>query len=110
MAAEFSVTHLPKRGQYVLVQTERGLLPKIVAHTARNPRGSWSAPTTLDECPEASWDQRVFGYGVKVCPTLSTENELAIYYFANSLELKHVVEDARLDWPRFVSVGLSTSD
>ena len=58
MASELSVSYLPEFKRYVLVYTEGGLSPRILARTAAAPWGPWSAATTLYECPESHWDKK----------------------------------------------------
>jgi Domain of unknown function (DUF4185) len=58
MASECSVSYLSLFKQYVLVYTEGGLSPRILARTAPSPTGPWSAGTVLYRCPEAEWDKR----------------------------------------------------
>ena len=104
MASDGSVTFLPGLKQYVLVYTDHGLSPKILARTAPKPWGSWSKPTVLYRCPEASWDPKIFCYGAIAHPDLAASNELVISYTTNSFDFWQVARDARLYWPRFVRV------
>ncbi len=106
MASECSITYLPRWRQYVLIYTQSGLSAKIRARTAPKPWGPWSEPVTVYECPEAAWDKRIFCYGAKAHPELAGDDELVINYVANSFDLAQVVNDARLYWPRFVSVKI----
>jgi hypothetical protein len=106
IATELSVSYLPDFKRYVLIYTEGGLSPRIFARTATAPWGPWSAPTTLYECPEMGWDKRIFCYAAKAHPSLASGNELIISYVANSFEIRHVIDDARLYWPRFIRVPL----
>jgi hypothetical protein len=104
MASECSVSNLPALRRYVLVYTEGGLSPRILARVARTPWGPWSAPRLVYECPEAGWDRRIFCYGAKAHPTLADGDELVISYVANSFDFWQVAADARLYWPRFIRV------
>lgn len=105
MANEFSVSWLPALQRYVLICTENGLSAKIVARTATEPWGNWSAATVVYRCPEMAWDKRIFCYAAKAHPMLSpATDELIVTYAANSYELAQVVNDARLYWPQFVRV------
>jgi len=108
MASECSVSFLPKPGQYVLVYTDRGLSARILARTASTPWGKWSAPITIYQCPEMGWDKNIFCYGAKAHPSQGTGDEMMISYVANSLDFWQVANDARLYWPRFIRVPLTT--
>ena len=107
MATEFSVSWLPSAQRYVLICTENGLSEKIIARTATEPWGPWSAATVVYRCPEAKWDKRIFCYTAKAHPMLaSAPDELIVTYAANSFDVAQVLDDARLYWPRFVRVKL----
>ena len=107
MASEFSVSWLPSLRRFVLICTENGLSEKIVARTAVEPWGQWSAPTVIYRCPEAKWDKQIFCYAAKAHPMLSSAtNELIVTYIANSFDFAQIVNDERLYWPRFVRVKL----
>jgi hypothetical protein len=106
MASECSVSWLPEFKRYVLVYTEAGLSPRILARTAAAPWGPWSAATEIYRCPEAGWDKRIFCYAAKAHPAVSDKSELVVSYVANSFDIRQVVSDARLYWPRFVRVPL----
>ena len=104
LANECSVSYLPALKSYVLVYTESGLSPRILARTADKPWGRWSAPTVIYQCPEACWDKKIFCYSAKAHPELAKDDELVISYVANSFDFWQVAADARLDWPRFIRV------
>ena len=105
LASEYSVSWLPAPGRFVLINTENGLSEKILARTASEPWGPWSAPAVVYRCPEAAWGKRVFCYAAKAHPMLATASgELIVTYAANSFDLAGVISDARLYWPRFVRV------
>jgi hypothetical protein len=104
IACEYSVTPLGNR--YLAVYTESGLSPRIMGRTADQPWGPWSAATVLYECPEMSRDKKVFCYAAKAHPSLSSGNDLVVSYVVNSFDLRQVVCDATLYWPRFVRVTL----
>lgn len=106
MASEASVIHLPHRNQYLLVYTRGGMSNEIRGRLAPNPWGPWSAPTTLYQCPETTWDKRIFCYAAKAHTTLSQDNTIIISYVANSFDFGHMANDTRLYWPRFVEVVL----
>ena len=106
MGSELSVSYLADFKRYVLVYTEGGLSPRILARTAAAPWGPWSAATTLYQCPESGWDKKIFCYAAKAHPSLAAGDELVVSYVANSFDFWQVVADARLYWPRFVRVPL----
>ncbi len=107
MATEYSVSFLPKLGQYVLVYTDKGLSPKIQARTSRTPWGEWSAPVTIYRCPEMAEDKGVFCYAAKAHASQGFDDALMISYVANAYDFRHVMADASLYWPRFVRVQLA---
>jgi Domain of unknown function (DUF4185) len=106
MASEGSVTYIPALKHYVLIYTQIGLSDKIRARTAPNPWGPWSLPVTVFQCPDMSWDKRIFCYAAKAHGEQTTANELIVTYAANSFDFWHVAADARLYWPRFVRVPI----
>ncbi|HLX70194.1 MAG TPA: DUF4185 domain-containing protein [Verrucomicrobiae bacterium] len=106
MASECSVSFLPKLGKYVLVYTDQGLSPKILARTSRTPWGDWSEPVTIYRCTEMS-DKGVFCYAAKAHPSQGADDVLMISYVANAYEVGQVIADASLYWPRFVRVPLA---
>jgi hypothetical protein len=108
IATEYSVTPFGKR--YLAVYTERGLSPRIIGRTADRPWGPWSAPTVLSECPEMSRDKKLFCYGAKAHPTLSTDRELVVSYVVNSFDFWQVARESKLYWPRFVRVTFAPSE
>jgi hypothetical protein len=65
MASEGSVSYLPDMREYVLVYTEGGLSDRLLARTAPEPIGPWSASTVIYRCPEPGRDKRIFCYGAK---------------------------------------------
>ena len=104
MATEFSVSFLPKLGQYLLIYTDRGLSPKIQARTAATPWGIWSAPTTVFQCPEMAKDKNIFCYAAKAHPEQEAEDAIIVSYVANSRDFGQVIADASLYWPRFIQI------
>ena len=108
MASECSVSFVPQLNAYVLIYSERGLSPRILARTAPTPWGPWSSARVVYRCPEADWDRKIFCYGAKAHPHLSSDQELAVSYVANSFEFWQVAADARLYWPRFVRLPLAS--
>jgi len=107
MASEYSVSWLPALRRYVLICTENGLSEKIIARTASNPWGPWSAAKVVYRCPEMKWDKGIFCYAAKAHPMLSSApDELLVTYAANAFDFAQVLDDARLYWPRFVRVKL----
>jgi Domain of unknown function (DUF4185) len=107
MASEYSVSWLPALQQYVLICTENGLSEKIMARTAPEPWGPWSATTVVYRCPEPARDRRIFCYSAKAHPMLaSAADELIVTYAANSFEFSQLMNNSQLYWPRFVRVKL----
>jgi hypothetical protein len=105
MATEYSVSWLPALRRFVLICTEDGLSDKIIARTAVDPWGPWSAATVVYRCPEAGWSKGIFCYAAKAHPMLTPSgDELLVTYAANTYEISQVIADARLYWPRFVRV------
>jgi hypothetical protein len=49
-------------------------------------------------------DKRIFCYAAKAHSSQGSDDELVLSYVANSFDFWQVVADARLYWPRFVSV------
>jgi hypothetical protein len=107
IASEYSVTAFGKR--YLAVYTERGLSPRIMGRMADRPWGPWSAPAVLYECPEMGRDKKVFCYGAKAHPALSSGQEVVVSYVVNSFDFGQVAREAKLYWPRFVRVTLVPS-
>lgn len=105
LANEYSVSYLPGLKKYVLVYSEGGLSPNILARVAAGPTGPWSKPIWLYRCPEAQWDNRIFCYAGKGHPEISTApGELIVTYVSNATELEMLEADARLYRPRFIRV------
>jgi hypothetical protein len=99
------VSWLPALRRFVLICTEDGLSDKIIARTAVDPWGPWSAATVVYRCPEAGWSKGIFCYAAKAHPMLTPAgDELLVTYAANTYEISQVIADARLYWPRFVRV------
>jgi hypothetical protein len=100
---DYSVTYHRRLKCYVLVSTENGLSPNIMARTAPAPWGPWSLPAVVYKCPEAGWNKNVFCYGGRAHPELARDDdELVINYVANSFDFWQLARDARLYWPRFI--------
>jgi hypothetical protein len=106
MASECSVTYLADRQQYLLIYSEWGLSPRILARVAPEPVGPWSEPVVVYECPEAAWDRQIFCYAAKAHESLVAGDQFILSYAANSFDFWQVARDARLYWPRFVRVDL----
>jgi len=110
VASEYSVSWLPALRQFVLICSENGLSPNIVARTAPEPWGPWSEPVVVYRCPE-TWDKKVFCYAAKAHPMLaSSPDELIITYAANSFDFSQIINDTRLYWPRFVRLHWRTTN
>lgn len=108
IASDYSVTLFGNR--YLAVYTEGGLSPRIMGRMADNPWGPWSAPTVLYECPEMRRDTKLFCYGAKAHPGLSSGQELVVSYVVNSFDFWQVAREAKLYWPRFVRLTLVSSE
>ena len=110
VASEYSVSWMPALRQFVLICSENGLSPNIVARTAPEPWGPWSEPTVVYRCPE-TWNKKVFCYAAKAHPMLaSSQDELIITYAANSFDFSQIINDTRLYWPRFVRLNWRTTN
>jgi hypothetical protein len=111
VASEYSVSWLPALQQFVLICSENGLSPNVIARTAPQPWGPWSKPAVVFRCPEAAWDTNFFCYAAKAHPMLaSAPNELIVTYAANSFDFSQLVNDTRLYWPRFVRLNWRATD
>jgi hypothetical protein len=108
MACDYSVT--PFGNRYLAVYTEGGLSPRIMGRLADRPWGPWSAPTVLYACPEMGRDKKVFSYGAKAHPALSSGQELVVSYVVNAFDFWQVAREAKLYWPRFVRVTLASGE
>lgn len=107
MASEYSVSRLPASRRFVLICTDNGLSERIIARTAPDPWGPWSAASVVYRCPEMKWGKGIFCYAAKAHPMLSSApDELLVTYAANAYDIAEVFNDARLYWPRFVRVKL----
>ena len=107
VAHDYSVT--PFGSRYLAVYTEGGLSPRIIGRLADHPWGPWSEPTVLYECPEMGRDKKVFSYGAKAHPALSSGQDLVVSYVVNAFGFWQVAREAKLYWPRFVRVTLAPS-
>jgi len=108
IASDYSVTAYGRR--YVAIYTERGLSSRIMGRMADRPWGPWSAPGVLCECPEMRQDTKVFCYGAKAHPGLTSGQTLVVSYVVNSFDFWQVARDAGLYWPRFVRLTLKPSE
>ncbi|WP_437203013.1 DUF4185 domain-containing protein [Planctomicrobium sp. SH664] len=107
MGTEFSVT--PLGDEFLLITTESGLSPRVIARTSSQPAGPWSAPSLVYTSTETSRDKNLFCYAAKAHPTLSTPDEVVISYVVNSFDFSQLTRDATLYWPRFVRVQIESS-
>jgi Domain of unknown function (DUF4185) len=107
IASDYSVIAFENR--YLAVYTERGLSSRIMGRLADHPWGPWSAPAVVYECPEMRHDRKVFCYGAKAHPALSSGRTLVVSYVVNSFDFWQVARESRLYWPRFVRVRLVPS-
>lgn len=103
LGTEFSVTRRPGGKGFVLVTTENGIGPRIMARYAPAPEGPWSAAALLTTCPEST-DKGVFCYAAKAHPWATTGNDLVISYCVNAWEFGRLFRDETVYRPRFVRV------
>jgi hypothetical protein len=109
VGSEFSVSWLPGRQAYAAVYSE-GIGGKILVRLAPALAGPWGNPIQVYRCPEMDWPAKAFCYAAKAHPELAgASDELLITYAANSWDVWNLFKDARLYWPRFVRVSLSTN-
>ncbi|MGE5255733.1 MAG: DUF5005 domain-containing protein [Hyphomicrobiales bacterium] len=109
VAGEFSVSLQPALNRYVLVYTDGGLSEHIILRYSSQPYGPWSEPTRVYQCPEMSWDPRIFCYGAKAHPELARDaRELIVTYVANATDFTLLETDARLYQPRFLRVTFNS--
>jgi len=106
LACEASVVVLPKFRQYVLVYTDQGMSPEVVARTSPKPWGPWSEATTIYHAPDSDRDHEVFCYAGKAHPSLAADDELVISYCTNANSLWHVASDPKIYVPQFVRVSI----
>jgi hypothetical protein len=105
VASEFSVSFQKGLSRYLLVYTEGGVSPNIVIRQSRALHGPWSAPIRAYRCPEAARDPRIFCYGAKGHPEVSTHTqELIVTYCANSTDFDLILSDANLYRPHFLRI------
>ncbi|HNV68405.1 MAG TPA: DUF4185 domain-containing protein [Candidatus Ozemobacteraceae bacterium] len=106
---EFSVSRLPGTDRLVLVQTEPGLSPRIVARMAGAPQGPWSTPRPVYTVPEASGSKRLFAYAAKAHPELATQpHALVLTYVVNSFDFFDLIKQANLYWPTFLQLRIDS--
>jgi hypothetical protein len=106
ISTEYSVSVIPGRGLFLLVNPDVFLSPKIVARTAAHPWGPWSDKIEVYTCPEADRKRGVFCYAAKQQPIYSDGRNLAVSYAANAEDLAAVANDPSLYVPRFIRVPL----
>lgn len=111
LATEFSVSALPNKKGYVLIYTENGIGPRIVARFANSPTGPWSEPLLLYTCPEPARDRGIFTYAAKAHAWATTSSEahrvtLLVSYCTNAHDFWRLFRDTDVYYPRFVSVEL----
>ncbi|MGC8835263.1 MAG: hypothetical protein ACP5R4_14545, partial [Armatimonadota bacterium] len=102
IGTEFSVSYLASLRRYVLVYSPSDLAPVIKVRWTDKPIGPWSDALTAYRCPDAAVGREVFCYAAKGHPELSSEGELLVTYATNSFQLKEVLENSQLYFPRFV--------
>ena len=106
MAGETSIVAVPNMNQFVMVYTDCGVSQRIVARTAPTPAGPWSDIQVVHSCRESSLDRNLFSYGGKAHPALSSDGKLVISYLTSSVNTWQVATDARLYWPKFLTVEI----
>jgi hypothetical protein len=109
LASEYSVTRLPESKTILLVHTDCGLSPKILARTATAPEGSWSEPSLLFTKPEVVADKGLFGYNGKAhawaCRAVGPgRGTLLVNYAVNAWEFRRLFDDETVYRPRFVTI------
>jgi hypothetical protein len=104
ISTEYSVTAIPERGPFLLVNHDVFLSPRIVARTAPHPWGPWSGKIEVYMCPEADPKRGIFCYAAKHQPALSDGRDLVVSYAANAGDLATVANDPSLYVPRFIRV------
>jgi hypothetical protein len=111
VANEYSVSYLPERSTYVLIQSADGFSDTILARFASKPWGPWGGPRVLYRCPEARRDKRFFCYAAKGHTELSRDaGGLIVTYVAASTDARMSAENEDLYWPRFLHVRFVSGD
>jgi len=106
MSTDLSVAYMPGLKRYLMVYTDCDISNRIVARTAPTPIGPWSQIQKLHACREGAGDAKLYSYGGKAHPSLSSDGKLVISYLTSSVDTWQVAMDARLYWPTFVTVGM----
>lgn len=98
-ATEYTVS---RRGDgFIVVYTEIGFSPRILARTAPTPLGPWGEPRVLHE---VAVRENEFAYAGKHHPQLARGDELVISYAVNSTDFAAMARDFEIYRPRFVRV------
>jgi hypothetical protein len=105
ISTEYSVTWIPARGRFLLVNQDVFLSPTIVARTADHPWGPWSDKIEVYTCPEAAAKPNVFCYAGKHQPVYSDDRTLVLSYATNG-DMSAVAGDPSLYVPRFIRVPI----
>jgi Domain of unknown function (DUF4185) len=108
VASDYSVTRFGNG--YLAVYTDQGLSPRIMGRMADHPWGPWSKAAVLYHCPEMGRDNKLFCYGAKAHPVLSSGHEVVASYVVNSFDFWQVARQAELYWPRFVRLTLAPAE
>jgi hypothetical protein len=106
ISTEYSVTPIPGRDLFLLVNPDVFLSPAIVARTAAHPWGPWSGKVEVYTCPEADATRGIFCYAAKHQPVFGDDRDLVISYASNAADLATVANDPSLYVPRFIRVPL----
>lgn len=109
IATEFSVSYIPGIKQYAAVYTEGGIYGNILVRLAPKPEGPWGEPVKVFDCPDKRWHEKTYSYAAKAHPELSkSPNELIVTYATNSMHFPDLFDDARIYWPRFVRLTVTS--
>lgn len=104
---EMSLSYLSRQKVFVAVYS-RPRTSRVGLRVARQLMGPWSPYQVIYDPPERRWHKRYFCYAPKAHPELSPKgDELPITYITNAYEVKHVFNDHRIYYPKFISVPLT---
>jgi len=103
--AEYSVHRDAATGRWFHLQTGFFPVGPLTVRTAPALVGPWSAPTNFFDPPELKTPRDGFYlYSAKAHPELEADGRLAVTYCTNHRDLKTLIEDETLYYPRFVRV------
>jgi hypothetical protein len=101
---EFSVSHVPRLGAYLYLESHGFGASTIAVRTAPALTGPWSDPETVFRPPE-SGREKVLVYAGKAHPQL-VGADLVVTYASNSLDFEAMIQDTSLYYPRFVKLTI----